>query len=71
MLSLHVYELVYASCWMNSSLVLFHWLRLSGNWFQVVVQLILLLLLNARNRSKALADYRVLILMLVIHLNSP
>jgi len=42
-------------------------LGLSGNWFQVVIQLILLLLLDSRNRFKALASYRVVILIQVIH----
>jgi len=42
-------------------------LGLSGNWFQVVVQLILLFFLDVRNKSKALAGHRILILMQFIH----
>jgi len=40
------------------------------DWFQVAVQLIVLLLLDAKNISKALVGYRVLILMQMINSSS-
>jgi len=61
MLSLHVCELVYAWCLMNLSLVIL---------LKLVVQLIILLFLDSWNISKALASYRVLILMEVIYSSS-
>jgi len=45
-------------------------LGLRDNWFQVAVQLIILLFLDARKKSKTQANYRVLHSKQVTHSNS-